>query len=1818
MFKKIILTTIFTSFSFSNDYYLSFDGVDDYISIPSVTFGGDFTFLGYINFNSLDGNSNVFINGDGSNFIRLDNGGSGNEWNLGYNSQTGANHIGISTLPFNEWSYVGIVRENEILSFYLNGQLDGQFEEINSNINFDIIGFRDGSWNGSLDDFSLWTIALSQANIQEYMGNIPSGNIPGLYASWDFNYGEGETIYDLSINQNHGTINGASWNLNGSNLIISGILDLDLPESGNSGKGIVVQALEDISDLSIYGIGIANNGGGTDGVEYTFPSQSLNQGENLWVIRNADAYSNYFGSDVWSSMNYVIDQEGYGIGQNGDDAVELFLNGEVVDLFGYIDVDGTGETWEYKDAWVHRNCDARMPAVVFLESDWTIAEPNCTDTDDVWSHSLCPYPFWDCQPAGCMDPYAGNYDSQAMFNDGSCSDYPGNGSYVLDFSSSSAYTHLDWNQNFNNYTLSIWVKSNLETQPVYASYFSSHYPNSDGFQLDSDGNGNYRLLSVNGTITIAPLSTEWSHVVLVAETTENNEEKTTVYFNGDSIGSINYVDNIWNKIDLGRNRNQDGNGYGNYRVDNVIIWDTPLTSEQIQAHIEYGSVEQPEKVLIHWKLNAGTGNIVYDHSGNSHHTTAYNTAWIEDGAVSGCLDPLSLNYNPDANLGDDVCDYLETGNYVLQFNGDHDYVSVPHHNSLNITDNNGDQGTIMAWVNLNYTNTTEPDYARIISKKYSWNDPSGFEFEINPHEDVITFLAGDDNYAQGSLTHQNSWIHVAVSFSGSAAKIYFNGNDVTFDGDINPVLTTESDLRIGTFVTSAGTEDECCSINGMMDELVVFDSELSQTQIQSYMVSPPSGDENNIAAYWKFNAGQDAILYDHSGNANHGTLNGPDWQLFYNGTKWHVSTSGSDDNIGNFDLPFATIQAGINEANDGDTVFVYEGVYTENISFKNKNIILIGENKETTIIDGNQSGSVIVFEGNETTIARIENFTIRNGIAERGAGINFSYADANIENCNFIDNTATGAGSHINTCGNNEIINCSFSGGNVDPIFQDCGSSSNYINCFINVSGANSAVSGNGYPNLINCTVLNYNSIAYSPFGNGSANIINTIFIPLDGHEEALIAYSDRNDAAINVTIDYSFFLNEGVDVALQGGGQITYGSNNVNGLDSPLFCNDGNENFTLANNSPCVGSGQNGENIGAFNIGCGNVFKNYYVSADAQDGGNGGVDTPFLTIQAAINAVSNSDTILVASGIYSENINFNGKNIVIKGQDKENTIIDGNEEGTVVTFVNAESNSAVLMDFTIQNGVATTGDGGGINCRYSSPTLKNLIIKNNSAISDGGGICCYNGSSPIVKDVKLFENNAGWGGAFFCAEEESNPVLTNVLISNNSGLNGAVCIWNDANPIFNYVTIADNGFFSENIGDESGFHNEFDNTNVIISNSILWGNEMPPSGQIANVVISNSLIEEGAEGEGNIAPNPLFINSTALDYHLSEFSPALGGASITDIVTGDINGNSRPNPVGTNPDMGAYESELSDAESVLYGDVTLNGTVSSFDAANILRHVVQLDTLSSLSAYMGDVSQNNELSSLDASYILQYVVGLVDELPYVQEEETVFSGGLIMDDMGAVPGMTVEVPIRIMESDNNIYSFKATLNYDHTQIALDTIRTGDYLGDFLMKHNIIDDGKALVASYGYSPNSNSDILAIATFTVLEQFDNITSISISDLKINDQKFSGISANANVGYVLGIDGSIPQIFSLHQNYPNPFNPVTKIRYDLPKEEYVSIIIYDVIGRNIKSLINKKQNAGYRFVRWDATNNYGEAVSAGMYIYVIKAGEFRATKKMVLLK
>jgi len=94
--------------------------------------------------------------------------------------------------------------------------------------------------------------------------------------------------------------------------------------------------------------------------------------------------------------------------------------------------------------------------------------------------------------------------------------------------------------------------------------------------------------------------------------------------------------------------------------------------------------------------------------------------------------------------------------------------------------------------------------------------------------------------------------------------------------------------------------------------------------------------------------------------------------------------------------------------------------------------------------------------------------------------------------------------------------------------------------------------------------------------------------------------------------------------------------------------------------------------------------------------------------------------------------------------------------------------------------------------------------------------------------------------------------------------------------------------------------------------------------------------------------------------------------------------------------------------------------------------------------------------------------------------------------------------------------------------------------------------------------------------------------------------------------------LPKEFSLSQNYPNPFNPTTAIKYTLPKDTDVKLEVTNILGQRVKVLINRREKAGYKEVIWDGTDSEGKPVASGVYFYTIKAGDFKAKKRMVLLK
>ena len=98
----------------------------------------------------------------------------------------------------------------------------------------------------------------------------------------------------------------------------------------------------------------------------------------------------------------------------------------------------------------------------------------------------------------------------------------------------------------------------------------------------------------------------------------------------------------------------------------------------------------------------------------------------------------------------------------------------------------------------------------------------------------------------------------------------------------------------------------------------------------------------------------------------------------------------------------------------------------------------------------------------------------------------------------------------------------------------------------------------------------------------------------------------------------------------------------------------------------------------------------------------------------------------------------------------------------------------------------------------------------------------------------------------------------------------------------------------------------------------------------------------------------------------------------------------------------------------------------------------------------------------------------------------------------------------------------------------------------------------------------------------------------------------------------ISNDIPNSFMLYNAYPNPFNPTTMIKFDIPEDTFVSVHIYDMIGRQVRTMLNNRISAGRRSIIWDATNSLGQPVSAGTYFYTIKTDRYFETKKVILLK
>jgi len=435
---------------------------------------------------------------------------------------------------------------------------------------------------------------------------------------------------------------------------------------------------------------------------------------------------------------------------------------------------------------------------------------------------------------------------------------------------------------------------------------------------------------------------------------------------------------------------------------------------------------------------------------------------------------------------------------------------------------------------------------------------------------------------------------------------------------------------------------------------------------------------------------------------------------------------------------YTTIQEGIDNVIDSDVVLVLPGIYQENINYNGKNItvaslILTTQDSsyiDSTIIDGDYTGSVVTFEKEEDYRAILCGFTITNGSAEKGGGIKCYYTSPTLDNLIITENIADyGAGVYIYDYSNPNLSNVIISENSAN-------NSGGGIHC-----RDNSSIS------LSNVTICE--NTAYN--GGGICIMNSTCYFDSTDRCNIFLNFADLGN---DLYADYSC---ETIDVIVDTFTVL----NPDNYFAYPI------ENFTFD----------------ILNAKVEQVNADLYVSPTGSNDNSGLIpDDPLLTISYALVKIipnsTNPHIIHLANGTYSPSQTgevfplYCRSYVSLQGANADSTILDGEELSGILYCYN--DNDFSIQDMTIQNGSATYG--AGIYSRDSSPNLNNVTIRGNTS-SGGGGIYFKNSSSNLT-NVIIKENTANSGGGIWC--HRSSPILSNVTITNNSAINsggGIFCL---------------------------------------------------------------------------------------------------------------------------------------------------------------------------------------------------------------------------------------------------------------------------------------------------------------------------------------------------------------------------------------------------------------------------------------------------------
>ena len=602
-------------------------------------------------------------------------------------------------------------------------------------------------------------------------------------------------------------------------------------------------------------------------------------------------------------------------------------------------------------------------------------------------------------------------------------------------------------------------------------------------------------------------------------------------------------------------------------------------------------------------------------------------------------------------------------------------------------------------------------------------------------------------------------------------------------------------------------------------------------------------------------------------------------------------------------------------------------------------------------------------------------------------------------------------------------------------------------------------------------------------------------------------------------------------------------------------------------------------------------------------------VPDQYSKIQSALDAASDGDIVQVRPGIYYENINLKGKNISLvsdhyfnigKTQLIKDTVIDGGKKGTVIRMQSGEPSSALIWGFTIQNGLGTGTNedytsGGGININthknidgllpsgaLSSPQIRNCIFKNN----DGGA-----GNGAAIHAYSKWEDYG-----------ISSPRISNCVFYDN--VSPAILIGEGVNGLLSNLTIADN----DTIGlqwKSTGASNI--QSSLVINNSIILDSLAlidSVSAKEIKINSSNGIAFGNKYGKDNTNIDPLFCYRKIGEYSLHNLSPLSSG----DEYTGAL-------------DVGCYSPKFYPIESLTIledskGQVVLSEYVEymNWDMLYISTMAAPTFSAESVSAEI-KTSFNDDTLTITPDHnwngtseikvtlkdiggenyttLQVYVEPLNDTpLPFEWVYPTTLDTVQISEN-NSFDWVTIKWT-RSIDPDGNEVQY--WFNLDDTYYVSLSDTTYD------LSHSV------LLANWYY------DELSARRFNItVSAFDSDQSVSVpinggpQELYVSRYQF--LTTN---------DDLIPKSFKLYQNSPNPFNPNTHIRFDLPKNESISLMIYNIAGKEVAQINRDNLSAGQHVINWKGQDQYGERLPSGLYIYRLVAGNKIRTKKMLLLK